>query len=158
MNAIDRLTAIEDIRQLKARYFRCMDTKDWSGLADVFAPDAVFDLRTVDRIGQPLEGEPDPHPGADPAVHDGRDAILAMIRAALDGLVSVHHGHMPEITICSETTATAIWAMEDVIRDPSGTSPFRLHGRGHYHDSYERLDRGWVIKRTAITRLLHDTD
>ncbi len=29
MNDVERLLAIEDIRQLKARYYRCMDTKDW---------------------------------------------------------------------------------------------------------------------------------
>ena len=30
MNPIDRLIAIEEIKQLKARYFRCVDTKDWA--------------------------------------------------------------------------------------------------------------------------------
>ena len=27
----DSLLAIEEIRQLKARYFRCIDTRDWAG-------------------------------------------------------------------------------------------------------------------------------
>ena len=44
MDDIERLVAVEEIRQLKARYFRCMDTKDWAGLTDVFAPDAVMDM------------------------------------------------------------------------------------------------------------------
>ena len=44
MDALDRTVAIEEIHQLKARYFRCMDTKDWAGLTDVFAPDAVMDM------------------------------------------------------------------------------------------------------------------
>jgi hypothetical protein len=45
MNASDHLLAIEQIKQLKARYFRCMDTKDWAGLRSVFCDDAVFDAR-----------------------------------------------------------------------------------------------------------------
>ena len=38
---MNRLLAIEEIKQLKARYFRFLDTKDWAGLTTVFTPDAV---------------------------------------------------------------------------------------------------------------------
>ena len=38
MDRLDRLEAIAAIHALKARYFRCMDTKDWAGLEAVFAP------------------------------------------------------------------------------------------------------------------------
>ena len=34
----EELDAIEEIKSLKARYFRCMDTKDWDGFQAVFAP------------------------------------------------------------------------------------------------------------------------
>ena len=34
---------IEAIRQLKARYFRTMDTKDWGGMRAVFTDDVVID-------------------------------------------------------------------------------------------------------------------
>ena len=37
MDPLQRLLDIEDIRGLKARYFRCMDTKDWEGLAKAVA-------------------------------------------------------------------------------------------------------------------------
>lgn len=156
MTVAERLTAIEDIRQLKARYFRCMDTKDWSGLASTFTPDAIFDLRAVDSVPNPLSGRSEPPPGDDSAIHRGGDAIVAMIRAVLGTLISMHHGHMPEIEILSASAATGTWAMEDVIRNALGAAPFQLHGYGHYHDTYERLDRGWAIKTTAITRLRLD--
>ena len=39
MNDIERLLAIEGIKTTKARYFRCLDTKDLAGYASVFAPD-----------------------------------------------------------------------------------------------------------------------
>src|SRR6266478_1084697 len=44
MSAIDKVVAIEEIHQLKARYFRCVDTKDWDCWRAVFAPD--FTIRT----------------------------------------------------------------------------------------------------------------
>jgi hypothetical protein len=47
MDDVRRLLAMEEIKQLKARYYRCMDTKDWQGLAKVFAPDATFAKSTV---------------------------------------------------------------------------------------------------------------
>ena len=45
MTEIERLTALEEIKELKARYFRCLDTKDWAGLQAVFSDDAEFDMR-----------------------------------------------------------------------------------------------------------------
>ena len=40
---VQQLLDIEAIKQLKARYFRCMDTKDWDGFAGVFrdAPEST---------------------------------------------------------------------------------------------------------------------
>ena len=49
--------------------------------------------------------------------------------------VTVHHGHMPEITLTSSTTASGIWALHDEIVWPDGT---RMRGDGHYHETYER--------------------
>ncbi len=43
MDTSERLLAMEEIRQTKARYFRFIDTKDRDGLASVFARDAVLD-------------------------------------------------------------------------------------------------------------------
>jgi hypothetical protein len=34
---------IEEIRKLKARYFRFLDAQDWDNYAQIFAPDVVFD-------------------------------------------------------------------------------------------------------------------
>src|SRR5207247_6768104 len=76
--ALNRLLAIEEIKQLKARYFRCLDTKDWAGLTTVFTPDAVLE--------------------AEGRVREGREAIVATIAKVLEGAVSVHDGHRPEIT------------------------------------------------------------
>ena len=40
MDALFRLTAIEDIKALKARYCRYVDTKDWVAFRSLFTDDA----------------------------------------------------------------------------------------------------------------------
>src|SRR3954452_24316464 len=98
MDDSERLVAIEDIRQLKARYFRCMDTKDWAGLTDVFAPDAVLDM----------SGEMGPHAAPGVGVTTGQAEVGSFMKAAVEEITTVHHGHMSEITVTSPTTATGI--------------------------------------------------
>jgi uncharacterized protein (TIGR02246 family) len=127
---------IEAIKQLKARYFRTMDTKDWDGMRQVFADDVVVD--TTASGG---------------AVVTGRDAFMVFLRRMIGDVVTVHHGHTPEIELTSPTTATGIWAMEDMLRWPNGT---QLHGYGHYHESYAKIDDQWCITSTTLTRLRVD--
>jgi hypothetical protein len=142
----ERLIAIEEIKALKARYFRCMDTKDWAGLEAVFAADAMFDMR----------GEAADQSKAADGLVIGAGPIAAFIRAAVETLVTVHHGHMPEITLTSPTTASGLWAMEDVLRWPEGTPLKTLHGYGHYHETYTRTAQGWRIQSSRLSRLRVD--
>ena len=144
---IERLIAIEEIKQLKARYFRCMDTKDWPGLQAVFSDDAELDMR----------GEAADKSKAATELVVGAANIMPFIRNAVLELVTVHHGHMPEITLTSETTATGIWSMEDKLRWPKGSRIREMHGYGHYRETYERLPAGWRIKSLKLTRLRVDT-
>jgi hypothetical protein len=144
IDACEKLAAIEEIKSLKARYFRCVDTKDWDGFKDTFAADAVFD------ISHDMPG----------IILTGRDKIADAARAPLAGCVSVHHGHCPEIDITSHTTATGIWAMEDLLRwAPDSTAPIQaLHGYGHYIETYERIGNRWYIKTLKLTRLRVDVE
>ena len=41
---VKRLADIEAIKQLKARYFRLLDTKQWDDLKALFARDAQFNI------------------------------------------------------------------------------------------------------------------
>jgi uncharacterized protein (TIGR02246 family) len=144
VNDTEKLLALEDIRALKARYFRCVDTKDWKGFRDVFAPDALFDI-SADVPGCILAGP---------------DKIVEMASGPLTGCVSVHHGHCQEIEVTSDTTATGVWAMEDMLRwADDATSPIKaLHGYGHYHETYIKLDGRWRIKSLRLTRLRVDVE
>ena len=83
----------------------------------------------------------------------GADACIAFLQRAIGDVITVHHGHMPEIGLTSPTTATGIWAMEDMLRWPDGRE---LHGYGHYEESYEKVDGAWRIKTLKLTRLRMD--
>jgi hypothetical protein len=127
---------LEAIRQLKARYFRMMDTKDWDGLAAVFTDDVVIDMT-----------------GEGAGVTRSVAEYMPFLRDAIEPVLTVHHGHMPEITFTSATTATGIWAMEDKLWWPEGSPIKHLHGYGHYHETYEKGADGWRIKTMRLSRL-----
>src|SRR6187431_692227 len=93
----------EAIRQLKARYFRTMDTKDWAGMRQVFTDDVVID---TSESGGDVVG--------------GADAFIGFLQDVLGDAVTVHQGHMPEIEVTSPTTATGVWALHDIVIWPSG--------------------------------------
>ncbi|MBK7250756.1 MAG: nuclear transport factor 2 family protein [Gammaproteobacteria bacterium] len=148
MDATARLIAIREIERLKARYFRCMDAKDWAGFEAVFTPDVITDFR---------EGT---QPRNESLLIEGAARFVAGLAPTLEPLITVHHGHMPEIEIISETTATGIWAMEDKLWAPeSSNMPWRrLHGYGHYHERYEKRGGEWRISAIRLTRLRVDME
>jgi len=146
MDAIERLIAIEDIKQLKARYFRCMDTKDWDGFTAQFSEDAVMDV----------SGEMGDDATDEPGIIRGGRAIGDFVRGAVGDVVTVHHGHMPEISVTSATTASAMWAMEDMLRWPDGSPLREMHGYGHYGETYEKRGGRWLITSLKLTRLRVD--
>jgi len=135
-----RLLDIEDIKRLKARYFRTLDHKDWDGFVNVFARAAVLEVPEAALVER------------------GRDAIVASVSKALTGTQTVHHGHMPEIELTGPDTAHGIWAMFDYVEWPpsQGGDRVGLNGYGHYHEEYVREDGEWRIARTRLVRLRVD--
>lgn len=149
MDAYDQLLAIEQIKQLKARYFRCMDTKDWAGLRAVFCDDAVFDARASLNMDGSGEG-----PGAESNdwIYQGGDVIAGFVRDAVSTRRTVHHGHCHEVEILSATEARGVIAMEDMVWELGSGAPV-LHGCGHYHETYRGDDGTWRILTSRLTRL-----
>lgn len=140
MDNVERLLAIEEIRQTKARYFRYIDTKDRDGLASVFARDAVLD-HTDAEMDEPVVGN---------------GAIADFITGVLVGVTTVHHGHMMEVQITSASTAHAITAMEDELWWEPGGPISWMHGYGHYHEDYVLEDGTWCISLNRLTRVRVD--
>ena len=141
MDRIERLEAIEAIRNLKARYFRLIDTRQWGALAECFASD----LRVLTPEGEIyVEGGPQ---------------YAAALRHSLEHAVSCHQGLTGEIEILEQTSATGIWAMQDVIEWQTAhprTGWKAILGRGHYHETYRVEDGAWRIATLTLTRLRLD--
>jgi hypothetical protein len=150
MDAATRLLAIEDIKQLKGRYFRFMDTKDWGALRGIFCDDAVFDARASLSIDG--RGESGRAAESNDWVYHRGEVIVDFIRNAIGSSRTVHHGHCHEVDILSADEASGVIAMEDQIWDEAGAA-LVLHGCGHYHETYRRIDGHWRIHVSRITRL-----
>jgi len=134
---------VEAIRQLKARYCRFLDTKDYDAWRALFAPDVVVKLDLAVSAG-----------GADPQTMpalEGIEAFEPVVMAGVRDAATMHHCHTPEIELTSGTTATGIWAMEDLLIFADGNE---LHGAGHYHETYEKRDGAWVITTLHLTRTI----
>jgi SnoaL-like domain len=136
--AHDVLSEIESIKQLKARYCRFLDTKDWVAWRGLFTDD--FESDTSEAGGKVIAGA---------------DDFVAFVRKtfARPSQPTAHQVHTPEIEVTSETTARGIWALQDVVRFGPGVT---LVGYGHYHETYEKCDGQWRIKSSKLTRLRED--
>jgi hypothetical protein len=146
--AVTKLLAIEEIRKLKARYFRYLDDGDWEALTALYMPDAVMDISEVLPAGTPEHLL---------LVH-GADTIVGQTRDLLQGATMVHNGYTHEIDILSDDEATSIWSQEDRAIFPEGVPcpfPFReSHNFGRYYTRYIRVDGAWRIASLKLTRQL----
>ena len=134
---MDDLHDIEEIRQLKARYFRTMDQKDWDGYRDVFTDDVHIDVG--DDMG----------PGNE---IDGRGPYVDILAPILAEAITVHHGHMSEIDVTGPDTATGIWSMEDTIWWPEESGMGMQWGTGWYEETYRKVDGHWKIASMRLRR------
>ena len=128
------LAEIEAIKQLKARYFRLLDTKQWDAWRDIFTDDFTADVEGG-SIHAPIHF-------ASP------EEMVAKNREILATAVTVHHGHMPEITLTGPDAATGVWAMMDIVMLGDG-----FRGYGHYLEEYRKQSGRWRIRRLKLTRL-----
>lgn len=134
---------LEEIRKLKARYCRFLDTKDAEAWRGVFTTDVVVTLDMAVSVG-----------GADPMTAppiEGVDNFVPTVLGGLAGVATVHHCHTPELTLTSPDTATGIWAMEDLLIFGDGR---QMHGAGHYRETYQKADGAWRIKSLHLTRTM----
>ncbi|HET8992846.1 MAG TPA: nuclear transport factor 2 family protein, partial [Rhodococcus sp. (in: high G+C Gram-positive bacteria)] len=154
LSPAEQLLAIEEIKRVFAARLRVMDLKQWERYPELHTEDVVSETFR-------LEGGDHSHlpPAQRPGAVVGREPLKDMIQGFLDGPVTVtsaHHGHNPEITLTSDTTATGIWAMEDVLWWTDGDVEEHLHGWGYYHEEYRRVDGDWLISYRNLTRLRVD--
>jgi len=136
------LVALEEIRQAKYRYLRCVDLKLWQDLADVFTPDATADYGTP-ALGRPLN-------------ISGRDEIIAFLRRRLGpDVITLHSAGQPEIEI-DGAVASGRWRFEDTVI--ATEHRVVITGAAFYEDRYARGEDGrWRIAHTGYVRIYEAT-
>ena len=127
-----------ELEQAKSRYCRMMDTKDWTGVADLLTEDLVFDLGG----------------GHDAPPIVGRDAALQAVQSSIVDAVTVHQVHSPEFDIDGDE-ARVVWAAQERVKWSNGAG---LTAFGHYHERWVRRDGRWQIAELRLTHLLIDLD
>jgi hypothetical protein len=138
MDAVEKLLALEEIRQVKARRCRAVDQKDW---------EAYIACHTEDCRSN----------AAGPGGSVGARAMAEGVKKQLTGRTTVHHVHSPEIEFTSDVTAKGIWAMEDMLWWEDGGREKWSHGYGHYYETYEKRDGRWLISSRELHRIRVDS-
>jgi hypothetical protein len=175
--AVERLVAIEDIKQLKSRYFRFMDQKNWDEFEKLFTQDVVFDLREAifarDQVTKEVHKSGEVLVRPEQIVEKdwlqrGATNVRQWEEMILTGVVTVHQGHMPEIELTSSTSARGYWTLEhrlrfprknanaDVFWFPDRSKPVEYHGYGLYDETYEKQAGKWLIKTLKLTHFRVD--
>lgn len=143
-STVEDLIAIEAIKQLKARYCRFVDTKQWDRLAGLFLPETrLYGFGSVGDGGTP-------------------DEFVAGLSRRLANVISIHHVHNAEVELTGPGTARGIWPMMDYLEFPKGEQPQEApHSRGfvgwgHYEEEYRQTPDGWRFSFMRLTRMRVD--
>ncbi|WP_346386174.1 nuclear transport factor 2 family protein [Nocardioides sp.] len=126
---------ITQISQLKYRYLRALDTKEWEEFEACFLPEATGDYNGL--------------------TFDDRSALVSYMRENLgEGLITMHQAHHPEITVDGDT-ATGRWYLHDKVFVEAFR--FMLEGAAFYDDRYTRTPDGWRLSHTGYRRTFEAT-
>jgi len=126
---LQQMLDYKEILELKARFVRTVDAKDWKGYRDVFHSEGRFDF------------------GGDFAVQGG-GAFVDAVAGQLEGATSVHRAFLPEIEFKSATEAEGKWAVNDYIEwrpDPVTGERRGFQGFGYEYELYRKIDGAWKI-------------
>lgn len=134
------LQNIEAIKQLKSRYFRALDSKDWDLMKSCLSPDCIarYDGGKYS--------------------FNGREHIVQFFSSYMGNpkLIFMHHGHHPEITVTDKSNATGIWYLQDVVINLENNTTLR--GAGFYHDTYVCIEQQWLISETGYERTFEEIE
>lgn len=134
-----RLQTLEDVQaimQLKHRYFRLLDHKQWPELRTCFTDDV------------------ETHYESGHYQFSGIDDVMRFLSESLDGLqgggrFALHLGHHPEIEVFSPTEARGLWTLHAPILE---RGPGRAGWQdSFYEDEYRKENGLWRISRIGYT-------
>lgn len=130
---ITRLEDIEAIRYLQAKYQRCLDTRDFDGLAECFADDVVSSY------------------GNGSMSYNGKDAVLEFLCSVMTtDMPSSHLIHGGEIDVLDAQSASAKWYLEDFLLHEKYL--VKLHGAAIYQVLYAKREGKWLITNIGYER------
>lgn len=132
------LVEFEAIKAVKYRYLRAVDTRDWDLLATTLTENA-----TCAYSSGKLSFE-------------GRAAIIEFLNSSMPekDMLSSHKVHHPEIELTGPKTASARWALEDVVIIVS--AGITIRGAAFYEDRLEKDDGHWRISHTGYKRIYEE--
>jgi len=145
MNDLERLLAIEEIKQLRHRWCRYVDEGSWSSIASLLAPDAKLDLTGTGRRAL-TAGTPEIPP------IEGAEAVCRWLEDNIGPIPGqLHIMTMPEITFLSDDEAEGIWRQESHIVGAAGRDGKAGVGYGFIRDTYCRIDGNWLMRSLSVT-------
>ena len=123
------------ISVVKARYFRYMDLKQWDDFRGLFTDDATFEHPVMGRF-------------------DSIDDAVTTLAARINSALTIHHGHMPEITILGPDVARGVWAMSAHRQAADGRL---MRSMGHYYDEFALVGDEWKISSMKLVSLYRES-
>ncbi len=136
---IQRLEDIEAIRYLQAKYQRCLDSRDFDGIAQCFCDEVVSSY------------------GNGEMSYDGKENVIKFLMGAMNiDMPSAHMIHGGEIDILDKESANAKWYLQDFLIHKKHN--INIFGAAIYEVSYEKIKEKWLIKSIGYKRLYEYMD
>ncbi len=138
---VQHLKDIEAVRRTKYQYWRCFDTADLEGMAEVLHEDVVLSVVA----------------GVYSMEMKGRSAYLQMVKEGAHAeMVSHHLGHNGEIDILSDSEAIGTWYLYDDLHE--FRRRLHLYGTAFYRDRYVKVEGRWRIRYSQFHRIAEFAD
>ena len=138
---VQRLKDIEEIKELKGKYFRCLDSKNWDLLETTLSPN----VHTEYSNGH--------------LRFDGPQQVTNYFKENMPKTqVTLHQGHTPEFEFESDKVAYGRWYLQDIVMFTEGSdfAGTQLNGSAFYRDKYEKIEGQWLIVETGYMRVYEE--
>lgn len=140
MDGLERLLALEDIKLLRAKYCRSIDSHEFDRLHQVLTQDFLLDMSPTGRVL-----------GTEVAPISGRDTVIGMMHKAFAPLeMLLHIVTIPEIEFQDESHATGVWRQETFIKETRPDLPGLGLAYATVFDTYRREAEGWRIASVRV--------
>ena len=124
------LTDLDQVQQLKHRYLRTLDLKQWVEFESLFLAEATGSYAGL-RFGN-------------------REELVGYMRANLTpDMITFHQVHHPEIEVDGDR-ATARWYLHDKVFVPA--FDLAIEGAAFYEDQLVRTSEGWRFSHVGYRR------